>query len=160
MQFQMDPDIQQVLVSSPMTAPAQVKEVVADEDGFHDPMLRAIEMLLRAEATLKYLVSFTLEQMLIMHEFLNRCWLAVTNEPRNAFKSSSSLATVEQDSSSEGTWMRQIESRDDDIPASQVLDEADQKTTPPSEQDGHWKQAKSRTRRKSTSKQKGSWPVN
>ncbi|GMH00832.1 hypothetical protein Nepgr_002671 [Nepenthes gracilis] len=52
-----------------------------------------------------------------------------------------------------------IESRDDNIPASQALDEADQKTTPPSEQDGHWKQAKSQRRRKSTSKQKGSYSL-
>ncbi|GMH08565.1 hypothetical protein Nepgr_010405 [Nepenthes gracilis] len=141
MQFQVDPNNQQVLVSSPMTALAQVEEVEVDDDGIHDPMLRAIEMLLKAEATLEYLVSFTLEQRLIVHEFLNRCWLAVTDETRDAFKSSSSLATVDQDSSSapgqEGTWMRRIESRDDDILASQVLDEADQKSTPPSEQDGH-----------------------
>ncbi|GMH09795.1 hypothetical protein Nepgr_011636 [Nepenthes gracilis] len=65
MQFLTDPGNQQVMVSSPMIAPAQVEEVVADEDDFHDPMLRAIQMILKENDTLKCLDSFSLEQRLI-----------------------------------------------------------------------------------------------
>ncbi|GMH13978.1 hypothetical protein Nepgr_015819 [Nepenthes gracilis] len=119
-----------------------------DEEDFPDPTLIALKMLLEANVTQTYLDALTPESRQIMSDFLENYLLSETVETGAEFTSSSPLAE------------RWLDRRVDDVPSIHALDEADQITPPPSEQDGHWKQAKSWRCHKFTSKQKGSWPVN
>ncbi|GMH02024.1 hypothetical protein Nepgr_003863 [Nepenthes gracilis] len=134
------------MTSSSRSASGQAEEAEMDEEDFPNLTLIALMMLLEANVTQICLDALTPDSREIVKGFHILDASVPEVNPLGVLDFSNSP-------------QRRLERTNDDAPSSQALDEADQITTP-SEKDGHWKQAKSRRRRKSTSKQKGSWQVN